>query len=123
VSSASLPPGWPAAVPPPGAPDWQRSAVGWLLDQCPPDYRGHPVLLRHPVALAVLAGHHVDAGLQAGRRALATARADLADDLSETAMAALIEALQAEQARMIATRRAVGLIEEALRGHRYVPRL
>jgi hypothetical protein len=123
VSSSSLPPGWPPAVRPPGAPDWQRSAVGWLLDQCPPEYRGHPVLLRHPVALVVLAGHHTDAGLQACRRALATARSELADDLPQTAMAELIEVLEVEQARMIATRRSVGLVEQALRGHRYVPRL
>jgi len=75
------------------------------------------------VALARLADHHVQAGMQAGRRALATVRADLADDLPATAMLALVEALEAEQARLMGTRRAIGLIEDALRGRRYVPRL
>jgi hypothetical protein len=118
-----LPPGWPAGVRPPGTPDWQRSGVSWLLDQCPPEYRGHPVLLRHPVALAVLAGYHVEAGLLACRRALAGARSQLAGDLSQTAMAELLEVLQVEQARLIATGRSIGLLEQALRGQRYVPRL
>ena len=50
-----LPPGWPPAVRPPGSPDWERTAVEWLLDLCPADYRGYPVLRRHPLALAALA--------------------------------------------------------------------
>src|SRR3712207_8090858 len=29
---ATLPPGWPAAVRPPGAPDWEHTAVAWLFD-------------------------------------------------------------------------------------------
>src|SRR5436853_6361011 len=76
---AAVPPGWPAVVRPPGAPHWERTALNWLLDLCPADYRGYPVLARHPALLAWLAGHHLDGQLQATRRALATARADLAD--------------------------------------------
>jgi hypothetical protein len=121
--TATTPPGWPPSVRPPQAPDWQRSAVGWLLDRCPPEYRDHPVIARHPLVLVRLTAHHVQAGLQAGRRALATVRADLGDDLPVPAMNAVIEALEAEQARLIAARRAVGLIEDALRGRHYVPRL
>jgi len=123
VNRSTTPPGWPDGVLPAGAPDWERSAVAWLLDLCPPDYRGHPVLLRRPVALAWLAGHHVDGEVAAVHRALSGARAELGDDLPAPAVAELIEVLHAEQARLLAARRAVGLVEEALRGHRFVPRL
>jgi hypothetical protein len=118
-----MPPGWPDRVRPPDSPDWQHSAVGWLLDQCPPEYRGYPVVVRHPLALAKLAAQHTGAAEEAVRRALATVRAELTGDLPAPAMAELIEVLQAEQVRLIAARRAVGLLEEALRGRRYVPRL
>ena len=47
-----VPPGWPPGVLPPQAPEWERSAVAWLFDLCPPDYRAHEVLRRHPVVLA-----------------------------------------------------------------------
>ena len=50
--SAVRPPGWPAQVHPPESPDFERTAVGWLLDQCPPDYRAYEVLRRYPVILA-----------------------------------------------------------------------
>ena len=123
MNRGTTPPGWPDGVRPAGAPDWVRSAVNWLLDLCPPDYRGHPVLLRQPVALAWLAGHHVDGEVTAVHQALARARADLADDLAAPAISELLEVLHAEQARLLAARRAVGLVEEALRGHRFVPRL
>ena len=46
------PPGWPRAVRPPGAPGWEHTAVAWLLDICPPEYRSYPVLRRHDVVLA-----------------------------------------------------------------------
>jgi len=118
-----VPPGWPAPVRPPGTPDWERSASGWLLDQCPPEYRGHPVIVRHPLLLAWLAGHHAAAQADGVRRALAAARADLAAAVPAPALAQLLEALEAERVRLLAVRRAVDLLEEALRGHRYVPRL
>jgi hypothetical protein len=121
--SPAVPPGWPGAVRPPGAPDWERSAVAWLLDLCPPEYRGHPVLLRRPVALAWVAGRHVDAALVGTRRALGGVRAALSDALEPPALTALIEALESEEARFVAASRGVGLVEEALRGRRHVPRL
>jgi hypothetical protein len=119
----SLPPGWPAPVRPPGTSDWQLSATGWLLDQCPPEYRGYPVVVRNPLVLAWLAGQHTGAAMAAVRQALGRARADLATDLSAPALDALLEVLEAEEVRLLAVGRAVGLVEEALRGHRYVPRL
>jgi hypothetical protein len=41
-----LPLDWPAEVRPPGGEDFEASAVAWLLDILPPDYRRHPVLRR-----------------------------------------------------------------------------
>jgi hypothetical protein len=120
---APVPPGWPPAVRPPGSPDWQRTAVEWLFDLCPPDYRGHPVLRRHPLALATLARHHVRGSWRACGDALAAARAELSGDLDARTLDELLEALDAERARLLAAGRAVGLVIDALRGLKYVPRL
>jgi len=120
---AQVPPGWPSDVRPPGAPHWEATALSWLLDLCPPDYRGHAVLTRHPAVLAWLAGHHLDGQLQAVRRALATARSDLADVVAPPVLAETLEAVEAEEARLLAARRALGLLAQALRGTRFVPRL
>lgn len=121
--SAHAPPGWPAEVPPPPSPGWDHRAVAWLLDRCPPEYRGYPVLRRHPQVLARLTAHHVDAALDAGRRATATARADLTDAVGADAVEQTLAVLDAERVRLIGERRAVALVEDALRGRRYVPRL
>ncbi len=123
MSSSVAPPGWPAAVRPPGAPDWERTAVGWLLDICPPDYRGYAVLRRHPVVLARFAVLHVEACQGAVNRGLSEARGALRDVAGQAAVEAAVEAWQCESARLLAERRAVGLVEEALRGRRFVPRL
>src|SRR6266851_3397770 len=42
--AAYLPPGWPAGVHPPGSDEFEQTAVTWLLDVVPPDYRLHGVL-------------------------------------------------------------------------------
>lgn len=118
-----LPPGWPDAVRPPDTGGFESTATQWLLDLCPPDYRGYRVLRQHPLALAWLAGKHVQASQHAADDALARVRSELADDLGPGAKQALISAIETEQARLIAAARAVALIEQALRGHRYVPRL
>jgi hypothetical protein len=119
----TLPPGWPNAVRPPDTPDWERSAVNWMLDLCPADYRGHAVLTRHPLGLAYLASRHVDAqltGLREGRSGVRTA---LAPWLDPPIVGQLLEVLDVEEARLVAARRAVDLIAQALQGRRYVPRL
>ncbi len=118
-----VPPGWPAQVPPPGAPGWERRATGWLFDLCPADLRAHEVLQRQPVVLAYLAGRHVAAALAATTGAVATLRADLRDLVEPEALAQSLDALQREQARLEAAVRSVGLVAEALRGGRFRPRL
>jgi len=123
MERAVVPPGWPAEVAPPGTPDWERSATGWLFDLCPPDYRAHEVLRRHPVVLARFAVHHVQAGIEAARQGLGTARADLRDVADPETVAAAVAAYEREGARLLAAARAVDLVEQALRGRRFVARL
>ena len=117
------PPGWPPQVRPPGAPAWEATAVAWLLDVCPPEYRGYPVLRNHEVVLARFAILHVEAAHAAVRRGLSEARGVLRGIAEPDTVEAAVLAWQAEEARLIAERRAVGLVEEALRGRRFVARL
>lgn len=117
------PPGWPQEVPPPDAPGWERRAVGWLFDRCPPDLRTYDVLRRHPRALAFVATGQVDAALAAVRASIATARADLRDALPPEAVPEVLDALETEQARLEGDRRALALVAQALAGTRFRPRL
>lgn len=119
----TTPPGWPAAVRPPDAPDWERTAAGWLLDLCPPDYRRYDGLRRHVVVLARFAVLHVEGNLAACRRGLSEARADLGPVTSPSVVEAAVQTLLLEEARLVAAHRAAVLVEEALRGRRYVARL
>ncbi|HEU4515553.1 MAG TPA: hypothetical protein VFR87_20770 [Nocardioidaceae bacterium] len=117
------PPGWPHQVRPPDAPGWERTAVNWLLDICPPEYRSYTVLRRHVVVLARFAVLHVEASQAAVRRGLSEARAVLRDVAEPGTVEAAVEAWHTEAARLESERRAVGLVEEALRGRRFVARL
>ena len=108
---------------PPQAPEWERSAVAWLLDLCPPDYRAHDVLRRYPVVLARFAAGHVAAGVQAARDGLRTVRAELGDVVPPEVVDAAIGAYEREGRRLVRTRRQVALVDAALRGERWVPRL
>ena len=118
-----VPPGWPPEVLPPQAPDWERSAVGWLFDLCPADYRSHEVLRRHPVVLARFAAGHVGSAVDAARQGIRTARAELAGVVLPEVVDAAIAAYEREGRRLIVTGRQVALVDAALRGERHVPRL
>ena len=107
----------------PHAPEWERSAVAWRFDLVPPDYRLHEVLRRHPVVLARFAAGHVRAGIEAARAGLATARAELRDLVPPEVVEAALAAHQREGARLTAVARELALVEAALRGRRWVPRL
>ena len=117
------PPGWPHAVRPPGAPDWEGTAQAWLLDQCPPEYRSYPALRRHVVVLARFAVLHVEASQDAVNRGLSAARGDLREVADGMVVDAAVEAWHRESARLVGLRRAAGLVEEALRGRRFKARL
>ena len=123
MDAAYTPPGWPAEVPPPGAPGWERRATAWLLDLCPPDYRGHAVLLRHPLLLVRLTARLVAAQAAGTQSARAALRADLSGYLPTAVVAEGLDVLDAEQERLAAASTAVQLVERALRGQVYVPRL
>ena len=117
------PPGWPTAVRPPDAPAWERTAVNWLLDQTPPEFRGYPVLRTHPVVLARFAALHVQACRAAVQQGLSEARGRLRDVADDDTVEAAVQAFHREEARLLAVQRATLLVEEALRGRRYRARL
>jgi hypothetical protein len=110
-------------VHPPGSPDFERTAVSWLLDVVPPDYRLHGILLRHPVALAALARHHLTACVEGARSGYRSARAELGKDLPPAGLAAVLAVYQTEGRRLVTTARAVELVGRALRGETFVPQL
>ena len=120
---AYLPSGWPAGVHPPDSEGFEQTAVTWLLDVVPPDYRLHGVLLRHPLALAALARHHIAACVAGARQGYRTARAELGPDLPPGGVAAVLDAYQSEGRRLVATARAVDLVGRALHGEQFVPQL
>lgn len=117
------PPGWPPPVRPPGAPDWELTATAWLLDLCPPEYRTYPALRRHPVVLARFAVLFVEACQAAVNRGLSEARGGLREVADGLVVEAAVETWQRESARLLGVRRGAGLVEEALRGRRFVARL
>jgi hypothetical protein len=73
-----VPPGWPEAVRPPGSEDFEPSAIAFLLDVLPTEYRQHVVLRRYPVALASMAGYYADGCVEGARRGYRTCRRELA---------------------------------------------
>jgi hypothetical protein len=121
--AAYLPPGWPAGVHPPGSDDFERTAVAWLLDVVPPDYRLYGVLRRHPVALAALARHHVAACVRGAREGYRTARSELGDLLPQHGIDAVLAAYQDEGRRLLAAAQAVDLVGRALRGETFRPQI
>ena len=75
------------------------------------------------VVLARFAVLHVEACQAAVRRGLSEARSELRDVADVDTVEAAVQTWHAEGARLLAVRRAVGLVEEALRGRRFVARL
>jgi hypothetical protein len=118
-----VPTGWPDGVHPPGSPGFEQSAVAWLLEVVPSDYRLHGVLVRHPVALAALARHHLAACVEGARQGYRCARAELGKDLPPSGLTAVLAAYQAEGRRLVATARGAELVSRALHGESFVPQL
>jgi hypothetical protein len=118
-----VPPEWPAGVHPPGSEDFESTAVGWLLDVVPPDYRLHGVLRRYPIALATMARYHARACVDGARQGYRTARTDLAGVLPPHAIDTVLAAYRKEGARLAAIASAVDLVERALRGEVFTPEM
>ena len=123
TSPQALPSGWPAEVRPPFTADWERSAVAWLFDQCPHDYRGYDVLRRQPLVLARFAATALDAAIAAADQGLRTVRVELRDRVPPDVVEAAAATYEQERHRLRGARLAVDLVEKALRGERWVPRL
>lgn len=121
--AAYMPPGWPTGVHPPGSAEFEATAVAWLLDVVPPDYRLHGVLRRHPVALAAMARHHTAACVEGARQGYRSARTELGEALPPHAVDAVLDAYRTEGRRLAATARAAELIERALRGETFTEKL
>ena len=118
--SSFVPPGWPTGVQPPGSPDFEGSAVTWLLGVIPSDYVLHGVLRRHPIALATLAKHHLNACVEGARNGYRTARSELGPNLPPSAVEAVLVAYRSEGVRLAATARAADLVDRALHGEQFV---
>lgn len=118
-----VPDGWPTGVHPPGSEGFERTAVDWLLDVVPPDYRLHGVLRRHPVALASLAHYHLWACVEGARQGYRTARTELSGLLPPHALDAVLAAYRSEGRRLVAIAQGVDLVSRALRGETFSPRL
>ncbi|NYH53228.1 MULTISPECIES: hypothetical protein [Nocardiopsis] len=111
----SLTPDWPASVHPPGSDSFEQTALVWLFDHVPADYRLHGVLRRHPVALSRLARQYVSSALEAAREGYRTARIDLRDHLPAHALDQVMNAYLAEGQRMAGVLRSVEAVDAALR--------
>ncbi|MGI8769763.1 MAG: hypothetical protein ACR2I1_11800 [Propionibacteriaceae bacterium] len=118
-----LPPGWPDQVRPPGAPAWEKTAVAFLLDCCPPDFRRYQVLRNHPVVLARFAAQFIEGQYHSARDGLAGVRITLADYVASEVVESAADAWLEQSAQLARMRRAVTLVEEALRGREWIRRL
>jgi hypothetical protein len=122
-SSAYVPPGWPSEVRPPGAPGWEATAIAYLLDCCPADFRAYRVLRNHPVVLAEFASHFVEGQHEASQRGLAAVRTSLSESVEPDIVEAATEVWLEQGARLVRTRRSVALLADALRGRVFVRKL
>ena len=122
-SSAYAPPGWPSQVRPPGAPGWEATAIAYLLDCCPADFRAYRVLRNHPVVLAEFASHFINGQHEAAQRGLAEVRTSLSEYVEPDVVDAATEAWLEQGARLARTRRSVTLLADALGGRVFVRKL
>ncbi len=95
----------------------------WLLDHCPPDYRGYAGWRKNPIALAWLADRHIAGQVSAMRQAYREARVQLGEHVTTEALTEILANLEAEGLRLVAAKRSSALLLEAMQGKRFIPRL
>jgi hypothetical protein len=103
-------------VHPPGTERFEDTAMAWLLELVPPEYRRYGVLRRYPPTLVRMARQHVEACVEAAREGFRTARTDLNEAVPPHGIEALLEVYRREGARLAALAEAIRLVEAALRG-------
>jgi len=99
-----------------------ENVTGWLLDRLPPEYRTSP-LRRHPLVLAMCARLHAQATLAGTRDVYRDLRAELRDHLDPTDIQAALVGLEDLAAQFSRSEREIDLVEQALRGQVWKPRL
>jgi hypothetical protein len=109
-------------VNPPGIQDWETTAAAWLLDLVP-EYRQHAAVRRHPVILAFIARYVIAGAVEGARQGYRVTRGELGDLVPPHAIDAALRAWRVEGERLAATACAVDLVERALRGETFRPRL
>jgi hypothetical protein len=119
----ATPRGWPAEVPDPALDGWERHAVAWLFDQCPPDYRGYDVFRRHPIVLAHVAKASLAAAVEAAESGVRIVRHDLRGIVQPETIDAAVAAYEHERHRLRSAAVAADLLWQALRGERWTAQL
>lgn len=120
------PAGWPDPIPAPGIPAWENKAGKWLIDQCPGAWReglSGQVYRKHPLMLARDTRYLIDAQIQALRDAYARARVELGDHYEPQQIDEKLAQYAEEAERLKILARSVQLVEDALMGVRWIPRV
>ena len=119
-----VPPGWPREVLPPAVEGWEESAVAWMLDYGPSERRleGYETLRHHPLFMAWFFRQLSAADLAAARESWRALRAaqDVPDPEQHTAQ---LQGLTRIGRGLRDRAQAAELLERAMRGELFVPRL
>ena len=108
-----VPSGWPKDLPPAGTAEFDERVASWLLDRGPAELRSSS-LRSSPRALAFVVSHVLSGSCEGVRAAYRTARIDLADRMDPPEFAATQSGLEALGAQLMACKREVDLVANAL---------
>lgn len=119
----TTPPGWPKEIPPPEAEGWEAEAIGCLLDVGPSHFRLDSFLPSQPVVLARRVVEHLEAEVQASRKAWVPLASWESAGLPAEAHEPVLTMLRWVGPVLVARQHSAELIRDALTGRRWVPRL